>query len=410
MINGLVLYTQVLESLESTKPNNHLLLGNGFNLSLGVTTNYDAIFDIMKENNKEYESIIGKNFNIENFIGECKNNIIKDNNPYYEFMNTYFNNKIKLDFMKAVTQIVTKEIKHIYQTQNENIYLLFKQFTNYFTLNYDPFLYQLLMRYKTKENNDSVLTFKNTLPFIQEELDLQSKEVIDEIKKGHTSGIVNISVGDQIKRLNLGLLSKNDFIKEMQLFFSGKYTSSQINKAVNRFWEEKDAESLKVIDNINDGFSLFEKELVYNETEEQNIFFLHGAFHIYRKGKKVKKITQETEEALYKRIENIIENGKENIICIFTDNNKYSEIVADDYLIVGFNKLKELTGSMVILGCSLAPNDEHIFAQIRQSHIKNIYISSSEETYERDFERASNIFPDKTIILFDWKTISFGSK
>ena len=410
MPNDLVSYFDVLNDLEVTKPDNHLLLGNGFNLSLGVMTEYDAIFTVMKENNKEYETIIGDNFNLETFIGDCKEQIKKENNPYYEFMRCYFNNKIKLDFMKAVTQIVSNEIKNIYQTKNEDIYLLLKQFTNFFTLNYDPLLYQLMMSYKTKKKTDSVITFKNTFSFIEDTLDIQSKEIIDVIKKGYNSGILNITVGDQIKRLDLGLLKKTVFKNEIQLFFSGRYTSTQINKAVDRFWEEKDLDKPKVLDNINDGFSLFENELVYTNSEKQNLFFLHGAFHIYRKGKRVKKIIQQTEESLYKRIENIIQNENENIICIFTDKNKYTEISQDDYLINGYNKLKELSGSLLIIGSSLAKNDEHIFSQINKSNVNTIYISSSKNTKELDLKNALDYFPRKTIILFDWETISFGEK
>jgi len=115
----LINYEDVLQELEQSKPNNHLLLGNGFNLSLGIKTNYESIFNKMKENNKDFESVITENFNLEKFIGECKAKIHEDNNPYSNFMKGYYHNKIKLDFMKAVTQIVTKEVKNIYQEKNE---------------------------------------------------------------------------------------------------------------------------------------------------------------------------------------------------------------------------------------------------------------------------------------------------
>ena len=34
------------------------------------------------------------------------------------------------------------------EKKNEGIYLLLREFTNYFTLNYDSFLYMLLLKYK----------------------------------------------------------------------------------------------------------------------------------------------------------------------------------------------------------------------------------------------------------------------
>ena len=57
-------------------------------------------------------------------------------------------NKIKLDFMQALHSIVKSQIKHVYAEQNEGIYILLSQFDNYFTLNYDSFLYLLLLKYR----------------------------------------------------------------------------------------------------------------------------------------------------------------------------------------------------------------------------------------------------------------------
>ena len=113
-----ITYPEMLEQLETTNLENHLLLGNGFNLSLGIKTGYKDIFQQMKINNSDYKSVMGENFDLENFIGECKKQISSQNNPHYEFMTKFYHNKIKLDFMNAVTQIVSKEIKNIYQEKN----------------------------------------------------------------------------------------------------------------------------------------------------------------------------------------------------------------------------------------------------------------------------------------------------
>ena len=130
--SNLITYEALLMELESTKPNNHLLLGNGFNLSLGIKTNYKSIFEQMKINNSDYENIITDDFDLEEFIGLCKSKIAKNDNINYHFMCRIFHNKIKLDFMKAVTQLVSREEKNIFQEKNEKIYLLLKQFDNFF--------------------------------------------------------------------------------------------------------------------------------------------------------------------------------------------------------------------------------------------------------------------------------------
>lgn len=55
----LVKYSEMLSEIENTE--NHLLLGNGFNYSLGVNTGYKNIFEVMKEHNPIYNTL-----NIEN--------------------------------------------------------------------------------------------------------------------------------------------------------------------------------------------------------------------------------------------------------------------------------------------------------------------------------------------------------
>ncbi|MDC7237509.1 MAG: hypothetical protein PQJ45_07010 [Sphaerochaetaceae bacterium] len=125
MNNIILSYDQVLSKLNQSLTQNNLLLGNGFNLSLGVNTSYKNIFELMKKNNKEYSIMQSENLDIEEFIGKCKSNIREDNPIFNSFLTTFIHNKIKLDFMKAVTEIVSKEIKNIYEEKTKNyIYCL----------------------------------------------------------------------------------------------------------------------------------------------------------------------------------------------------------------------------------------------------------------------------------------------
>lgn len=55
-----ITYPEMLEQLETTNLENHLLLGNGFNLSLGIKTGYKDIFQQMKINNSDYKSVMEK--------------------------------------------------------------------------------------------------------------------------------------------------------------------------------------------------------------------------------------------------------------------------------------------------------------------------------------------------------------
>ena len=129
---------------------------------------------------------------------------------------------------------------------------------------------------------------------------------------------------------------------------------------------------------INDGF--LSGEFSHQNREFQNLFFLHGAFHIYCRDKSIYKITQKQDKALYKRLEEIINNENEDIVCIFQNEGKEKEIESNEYLKNAHIKLSELEGAIVIIGSSLADNDAHIFKRINENkNIKTIYISISQK-------------------------------
>src|SRR5690606_42081370 len=75
----------------------------------------------------------------------------------------------------------------------------------------------------------------------------------------------------------------------------------------------KEEKQNQVLEAVDDGaqYRLFrdEEEFVFDiESKTQNLFFLHGAFHIYQDGKSIKKITQQSDKALYDRLESILNN------------------------------------------------------------------------------------------------------
>jgi len=408
--NNLITYEALLMELELTKPNNHLLLGNGFNLSLGIKTSYKNIFEQMKINNSDYEDVIFDNFDLEEFIGICKSKIDKNDNMNYHFMCRFFHNKIKLDFMKAVTQLVTREEKNIFQEKNEKICLLLKQFDNFFTLNYDPFLYQLLMTYKIEgTEHQQAIAFSNTFPFVKDLMENQDKELFDIIQRAYDTGTLTVDIPNEAsKSKDLNNLTKAKFTQEINTLLESKYDKQQIKACVDQLWRHKAAAKKEFIDKIDDGFGLFGNELLYQNPQTQNLYFLHGAFHIYKKGKSIYKITQQSEKALYQRIEEIVENERENILCIFSDKNKETEIKGETYFINGLNKLESLEGTLVILGSALSDNDAHIFIQIQKSKIHKVYISSFESDVDDNMKKAKKWFPEKEIIFFDIETITYN--
>ncbi|MDG1153879.1 MAG: DUF4917 family protein [Alphaproteobacteria bacterium] len=424
----LITYRELLQKLNDSNEN-HLLLGNGFNLSLGVSTNYESIFNKMIVEYSGYNDInIAKiNYDIEALISKLKEEVVEGSNK--EFLHTFIENKIKYDFMKSAYGIVKENIKEVYQEKTQGVHLLLKNFSNYFTLNYDPLLYLLLMKFKKNNEDISSIAFSNTELFIQDDLNKQQNSIYTKIKDAYEDGTVKISSKDKEVTLDLNSLTKSNFVSEIKkLFQEEKWNRENIKIVCNKIWEEKDNTPNDL--NANDGFSynkiwkeqdntpnnlnvnydLYE-DLKPENIATQNLFFLHGAFHIYKQRKIVKKLTQEKDKTLYEKLENIINKNDDSIICILkgSSQEKENKIMDNDYLKNGFNKLNSLNGVLVLFGSSLDDNDNHIFTKVNNSNITTIYVSSSKKLQKKTFNRAIKQFPSKKIILFDYETVSYDN-
>ncbi len=412
-------YREVLELLDTH--NSHLLLGNGFNRGLGVNTSYEAIFGRMTENDygiyKEMKGVVAQcGHDLEKFIGMLE----KDINVNNTFLKKYVANKVKYDFMKATYEIVKNEIKNIYAEKNEGVFILFQKFTNYFTLNYDPLLYLLLLNFKLKDSDIEckAIAMQPSLKFIEKDMNEAQNNIYSKIKRAREVGTVNINAGENsvATSKSMGKMNRKHFVSAIELYSKGQnkgWKPTGIEKVIKKILEEE--KKNQVLSVVNDGSKqmTFEgmTEFVFNvNLETQNLFFLHGAFHIYRDGKMEKKITQTSDKALYDRIEEILNNEDRDIVCVFQSENKIDEINKSEYLKNALAKLLTLSGSMVIIGSALSDNDKHIFDNINKSKIDTIYIASKESNMKNDYNRASEIFTNKKVILFDRDTISYGSQ
>lgn len=413
--DGILKYKEILEIIKNQE--NHLLLGNGFNRSLGVNTSYRSIFQKMTETKhglyKDAIKLVEDcNYDLEYFIEKLETDIDDQN----EFLKKYVRNKIKIDFMKATHDIVKHEIKNVYAEHNEGVYLLLKNFTNYFTLNYDSCLYLLLLNFKSSKNKEETFVLEPSIKFIEEDMDEWQNKIYSEIKWARENGKLEIDFGDDINKMekSFNKMTKSHFEKEI-IEYSKTNNKGWQTKDIDRvikyiFEEEKRNLFLKKVDDGSRQLSLFssESEYVFNvKSITQNLFFLHGAFHIYRDGQREKKITQKSDKALYERLESILNNEEQDIVCVFQSNNKMEAINESEYLMNCLNKLSSLSGNMVIIGSSLADNDNHIFEQINKSRINNIYISTILRDKEKNQEVAKNKFPSKNIFLFEAESISY---
>lgn len=412
----LLTYKEVLTEIEGVE--NHLLIGNGFNYGLGINTGYKSIFLKMIENNlgvyrAALPMVEESGFDLEEFIGRLEKDIDSDN----LFLKKYICNKIKLDFMQAAHEIVKSEIKNIYAEKNEGVFLLLQNFTNYFSLNYDSCLYLLLLKYKTIDKEDkNTIAFETSLKFIEDDLDRKQNNIYTEIKEARKNGNLEINFGDEeyLMKKAFRYLTKSHFLTEVKDYSKSNkkgWKTKDIDRVVKQIFEEEN--QIRVLNKVDDGskqLNLFENEseFVFDvKSKTQNLFFLHGAFHIFKDGISTKKITQLSDKALYERLEEILNSDNKDIVCVFQHKDKQNVIEKDEYLLNCFNKLGELSGNMIVIGSSLADNDNHIFNQIESSNVETVYISTLQKDAERFSKLAKDKFPSKNIYLFDAETISY---
>lgn len=407
-------YPELLEQLEDGS-SNHLLLGNGFNCSLGISTTYESIFLRMQKEEPVYKEIKKEieekpiEHDIEKLIEELSECIKLENKNIGNFLDAYIKRKVKFDFMKAASKIVREKIKTIYKDKNQGIYLLFKNFDNYFTLNYDAFLYLLLMKFrKSDRDGNQVLAFLKTSLSQREDLNDRQNNIYDEILRLRKSGELKITVeGAEQVGVELRNATKGHFQSAVEQYsnrMAKKWKPGDIKKVCDKIWEEEsDNPKLR---NINDGFlgSWFKKN-----DASQNVFFPHGSFHLYESENSIRKMTEKQNRAVYQWLEEIIQEEDEDIICVLagTSRDKMKQINDNPYLKKCFEKLFKLSGNVVIFGSDISDNDEHIFQAINQSSVEKIYVSSSKRERSKHSKRSEKFFPKKEIILFNYKSVSY---
>lgn len=408
-------YKDVLDLIKWQE--NHLLLGNGFNKSLCVNTSYEDIFNKMIKDNhwiyKDAEIMVKDvKYDLELFIWLLHKSLKDDKGP---FLKKYVENKVKYDFMKAAHDIVKDQIKNVYTKDNEWIHILLKKFTNYFTLNYDSLLYLLLLNFKNSNSEQESIVFKSSLKKLLElDKDNDSNSIYDVIKEAREERLREIDDTKESIQTPMKELTKSQFETAIKKYAKNKNKEREnedIKKAINAVWEEE--KNIKVLGKIDDGsiqVRLFgdEKDFIFDINKEtQNLFFLHGAFHIYTDWKKERKIIQWDGKALYDKLEDILSAEEKDIVCIFQNENKIDNIKKSPYLTKCYNKLSELSGSMVVIGSSLSENDSHIFDQINKSKINILYISTTQRSMSSNYDKVLKLFPNKKVIMFEAESISY---
>lgn len=147
--------------------------------------------------------------------------------------------------------------------------------------------------------------------------------------------------------------------------------------------------------NCNDGFHQPEdgpEDYVVWEVGDvgsQNVFYLHGALHIFDAGAEVQKYTWcNTGVALVDQIRDALgENRYPIYVAEGTSESKMRRIQHSAFLSRGYRSLAKIGGSLFIYGHSLASNDEHALRLIERGTVKTVYVSIYGSPKTKDNQR-----------------------
>lgn len=112
-------------------------------------------------------------------------------------------------------------------------------------------------------------------------------------------------------------------------------------------------------------------------TNRQNVFYLHGALHVFDAGYEMRKFTwKNTGIRLVDQIREALANKMYPLIVTEgTSQQKATKINHNNYLARSYRSLSAITGALFVFGHSLAESDDHILRLIPKSKIEKLYIS-----------------------------------
>ena len=112
-------------------------------------------------------------------------------------------------------------------------------------------------------------------------------------------------------------------------------------------------------------------------TVQQNIYYLHGALHIFDAGSEIQKYTwSNTGIALVDQIREALEDDRYPIyVAEGNSESKLNRILHNSFLLHGYRSLSRISGSLFIFGHSLNDSDEHVLKCIERSNVKNVHVS-----------------------------------
>lgn len=412
-----------------------VLLGNGFSRSYcNKAFNQYQILQHMPSLQDLHEIV-----DIEKCIEQTQAKV-SDENPNLTvpkvIIDRWIKSQLHKEFIDTLYNLMPKSLNDIEDFTDEKL-TKYKDFFNYFnkvfTLNYDPLLYWMTMRFINFGDKDIVdySNLKEQLSSIpegtKEYTDLKKKldstndkciksvrnEMFSKYMKENEDYKLSISCKEEI------LLQKSiaesegkilggwtKVIPEVYKAFEAKKTenellseeSNKLNSIATSALETK----LQSVEHYKEGMKLRVKDgflsEIWNEKNDQTIFYLHGAFHLIENNEETLKVKSEEFNKMVDKIKQKWDSGFEPLTVLeSTPEAKIERINNSPYLTKCYNEFKTLSGTLLTHGLSFMNSDKHIIDAINNNtNLEKIYVGCYNQP-TKDIEEA---FKDNDRVVF----------
>lgn len=111
-------------------------------------------------------------------------------------------------------------------------------------------------------------------------------------------------------------------------------------------------------------------------TNEQNVFYLHGALHIFDAEHEIKKYTwANTGIPLIEQIRDALDQDMfPLVVAEGTSDQKLAHINHSNYLSRNYRSLLSIGGQLFVFGLSMSDNDEHILKLVEKNKVRSLCV------------------------------------
>jgi len=346
------------------------------------------------------------------------------------------------EFIDTLYDLMPKSLNEVEDFSDDKLAKyrdFFNCFDKVFTLNYDPLLYWMLMRFinygdkefvdysDLKEQLNSVAEDSKEYTKLKKKLDTTNEKCIKSVRNEmfpvylkenedyklnilcKTEVLLEKSIAEAEGKI-LGGWTK--VIPEVYQAFEAKkaenLTLSQESDKLNRIADTTIESKLESVKHNKEAMKLKIRDGFigdnWGQDNDQTVFYLHGALHLIENSDKTVKVTQDEFKKMIEKVKEKWDEGYEPLTVLeSTPEAKVNRINQSPYLTKCFNELQNISGSLVTHGLSFMSSDQHIIDAINNNtKLDKIYVgyyNTLTDEIQQAFEN------NDKVVFFDTSTM-----